>query len=215
MRPGGCTRRARATIRWRPTSGLWVRDCHRCHRRWRLRSCNMALARKAEAHAATVMPGFTHLQPAQPVTFGHHLLAYVEMLGARPRPVRRCAQAAQRVPARARRRWPARRSRSIATGPPKRSASTGRWPTRSTASRTAISRSRRWRRRRSARRAFVAAGRGDRDLDDAAVRLRQAFRQVHHRLLDHAAEAQPGRGGAERGPRSGASPALSRASSSS
>ena len=41
----------------------------------------LALARKAEAHAATVMPGFTHLQPAQPVTFGHHLLAYVEMLG--------------------------------------------------------------------------------------------------------------------------------------
>jgi argininosuccinate lyase len=40
----------------------------------------LALARKAEAHAATVMPGFTHLQPAQPVTFGHHLLAYVEML---------------------------------------------------------------------------------------------------------------------------------------
>jgi argininosuccinate lyase len=39
------------------------------------------LVRKAEAHAATVMPGFTHLQPAQPVTFGHHLLAYVEMLG--------------------------------------------------------------------------------------------------------------------------------------
>ena len=38
------------------------------------------LALKAEAHAATVMPGFTHLQPAQPVTFGHHLLAYVEML---------------------------------------------------------------------------------------------------------------------------------------
>ncbi|MDX2308913.1 MAG: argininosuccinate lyase [Hyphomicrobium sp.] len=39
-----------------------------------------ALAAKAETHAATVMPGFTHLQPAQPVTFGHHLLAYVEML---------------------------------------------------------------------------------------------------------------------------------------
>jgi argininosuccinate lyase len=38
-----------------------------------------ALARKALDHAATVMPGFTHLQPAQPVTFGHHLLAYVEM----------------------------------------------------------------------------------------------------------------------------------------
>jgi argininosuccinate lyase len=40
----------------------------------------LALATKAETHAATVMPGFTHLQPAQPVTFGHHLLAYVEML---------------------------------------------------------------------------------------------------------------------------------------
>ena len=38
------------------------------------------LAAKAEAHADTIMPGFTHLQPAQPVTFGHHLLAYVEML---------------------------------------------------------------------------------------------------------------------------------------
>ena len=38
-----------------------------------------ALAKKALAHAATVMPGFTHLQTAQPVTFGHHLLAYVEM----------------------------------------------------------------------------------------------------------------------------------------
>jgi argininosuccinate lyase len=40
----------------------------------------LALATKAEAHADVVMPGFTHLQPAQPVTFGHHLLAYVEML---------------------------------------------------------------------------------------------------------------------------------------
>jgi argininosuccinate lyase len=38
-----------------------------------------ALAEKALAHATTVMPGFTHLQIAQPVTFGHHLLAYVEM----------------------------------------------------------------------------------------------------------------------------------------
>jgi len=36
---------------------------------------------KAELHAATVMPGFTHLQTAQPVTFGHHCMAYVEMFG--------------------------------------------------------------------------------------------------------------------------------------
>jgi len=40
-----------------------------------------ALIDQAEAHAATIMPGFTHLQVAQPITFGHHLLAYVEMLG--------------------------------------------------------------------------------------------------------------------------------------
>ncbi|HZD26708.1 MAG TPA: argininosuccinate lyase [Alphaproteobacteria bacterium] len=40
-----------------------------------------ALIERAEQHADTVMPGFTHLQAAQPITFGHHLLAYVEMLG--------------------------------------------------------------------------------------------------------------------------------------
>src|SRR2546422_878154 len=44
-----------------------------------LRDYQRALAEKALDHASTVMPGFTHLQPAQPVTFGHHLLAYVEM----------------------------------------------------------------------------------------------------------------------------------------
>src|SRR4029078_5068942 len=38
-----------------------------------------ALVQRALEHAGTVMPGFTHLQTAQPVTFGHHLLAYVEM----------------------------------------------------------------------------------------------------------------------------------------
>jgi argininosuccinate lyase len=38
-----------------------------------------ALVEQAARHTATVMPGFTHLQVAQPVTFGHHLLAYVEM----------------------------------------------------------------------------------------------------------------------------------------
>ena len=44
-----------------------------------LAGLQLTLADKALAHAATVMPGFTHLQTAQPVTFGHHLLAYVEM----------------------------------------------------------------------------------------------------------------------------------------
>jgi argininosuccinate lyase len=46
-----------------------------------LQGLQRALLAKAEAHADALMPGFTHLQPAQPVTFGHHLMAYVEMFG--------------------------------------------------------------------------------------------------------------------------------------
>jgi argininosuccinate lyase len=57
---------------------LWVRDIIDALDQ-QLRGLQTALAEKALAHAASVMPGFTHLQPAQPVTFGHHLLAYVEM----------------------------------------------------------------------------------------------------------------------------------------
>ena len=45
----------------------------------RLRYLQSVLVSLAEQHAATIMPGFTHLQTAQPVTLGHHLLAYVEM----------------------------------------------------------------------------------------------------------------------------------------
>jgi argininosuccinate lyase len=45
-----------------------------------LADLQLALTEKALEHAESVMPGFTHLQTAQPVTFGHHLLAYVEML---------------------------------------------------------------------------------------------------------------------------------------
>jgi argininosuccinate lyase len=46
-----------------------------------MRELQHALIDRAEAEAGTVMPGYTHLQIAQPITFGHHLLAYVEMLG--------------------------------------------------------------------------------------------------------------------------------------
>ena len=46
-----------------------------------IRKLQSVLIDKAEAHADTIMPGFTHLQAAQPVTFGHHLMAYVEMFG--------------------------------------------------------------------------------------------------------------------------------------
>src|SRR5260370_19607326 len=44
-----------------------------------LASFQRALVERATEHAAALMPGFTHLQTAQPVTFGHHLLVYVEM----------------------------------------------------------------------------------------------------------------------------------------
>ncbi len=59
---------------------MWVRDaCDRTQSQ--IQALQKALLAKAEAHADAVMPGFTHLQPAQPVTFGHHLMAYVEMFG--------------------------------------------------------------------------------------------------------------------------------------
>jgi argininosuccinate lyase len=58
---------------------LWVRDTIDTLDA-QIADLERALAEKALAHAATVMPGFTHLQTAQPVTFGHHLLAYLEML---------------------------------------------------------------------------------------------------------------------------------------
>ena len=45
-----------------------------------LTALQLAFARKAHEHSGLIMPGFTHLQSAQPVTFGHHMLAYVEML---------------------------------------------------------------------------------------------------------------------------------------
>ncbi|MGH1406240.1 MAG: argininosuccinate lyase [Rhodomicrobiaceae bacterium] len=59
---------------------LYVRDTID-HFITQLVTLQLALAKKAEEHADVVMPGYTHLQTAQPVTFGHHCLAYVEMLG--------------------------------------------------------------------------------------------------------------------------------------
>jgi argininosuccinate lyase len=59
---------------------LYIRDCVDALD-VALQDLQLALATKAETHAATIMPGFTHLQSAQPITFGHHMLAYVEMIG--------------------------------------------------------------------------------------------------------------------------------------
>jgi argininosuccinate lyase len=59
---------------------LWVRDTVD-QVDGQLRGLQQALVDKALAYAGAVMPGFTHLQSAQPTTLGHHCLAYVEMLG--------------------------------------------------------------------------------------------------------------------------------------
>ena len=59
---------------------LWVRDAIDALD-GDARALQAVLIEQAERHAGTIMPGFTHLQAAQPVTLGHHLLAYVEMLG--------------------------------------------------------------------------------------------------------------------------------------
>lgn len=59
---------------------LWIRDTLD-NIDGMLADLQKALLDQAERHAETVMPGFTHLQVAQPVTFGHHLMAYVEMTG--------------------------------------------------------------------------------------------------------------------------------------
>ncbi|WP_342640683.1 argininosuccinate lyase [Rhodoligotrophos ferricapiens] len=72
---------------------LYVRDTidHLDHQ---LADLQKALAIKAKEHSDAIMPGFTHLQTAQPVTFGHHCLAYVEMFG---RDRERFADARKRV----------------------------------------------------------------------------------------------------------------------
>ena len=152
----------------------------------------LAFARKAEAHYDLIMPGFTHLQPAQPVTFGHHLLAYVEML-ARDRG--RLADARSRLnecplgsAALAGTSFPIDRHATAEAW-----ASTGPPPTRSMPSPTATSC---WRR---LPRPTIAAMHLSRFAEEIVLWMTPQFgfirsqRPLHHRLLDHAAEAQPGR----------------------
>ena len=119
---------------------LWVRDAIDAADEG-LAALQRALVTRAEEHAGDVMPGFTHLQTAQPVTLGHHLMAYYEMLR---RDRSRFADARARMnecPLGRGRAGRHRASRSTARRPRLRSASTGRPPIRSTRCRTAISRS--------------------------------------------------------------------------
>ncbi|MBW8072825.1 MAG: argininosuccinate lyase [Ferrovum sp.] len=63
-----------------------------------LRALQCALICLAEGHVDTLMPGFTHLQVAQPVSFAHHLLAYVEMLGRDRQRLTDCRQRVNQLP---------------------------------------------------------------------------------------------------------------------
>jgi len=66
--------------------------------RGRIHALRVALLDLAEVHAATVMPGFTHLQVAQPVTFGHHLMAYDAMLARDAERLADCRRRVNRLP---------------------------------------------------------------------------------------------------------------------
>jgi argininosuccinate lyase len=63
-----------------------------------LKKLQLSVLDLADAHFDTVMPGFTHLQVAQPVTFGHHLMAYVEMLSRDGQRFTDCRRRINRLP---------------------------------------------------------------------------------------------------------------------
>lgn len=76
---------------------LWLRDQITVIRSL-IQNLQTALLDLAEQNAETVMPGFTHLQVAQPVSFGHHMLAYVEMLGRDNERMADCRRRVNRMP---------------------------------------------------------------------------------------------------------------------
>ena len=63
-----------------------------------LRALRAALIDLAEKNADTILPGFTHMQVAQPITFGHHILAYVEMFGRDTERMQDCRKRVNRLP---------------------------------------------------------------------------------------------------------------------
>ena len=76
---------------------LWLRD-QITDIQTLIQDLQTALVELAEQHAEVVMPGFTHLQVAQPVSFGHHMLAYVEMLGRDFERMADCRKRVNRMP---------------------------------------------------------------------------------------------------------------------
>ena len=77
---------------------LWLRAEIDDARRAAAARCARALLDLAEQHADTLMPGFTHLQVAQPVTFGHHLMAYFEMFSRDAERLADCRKRVNRLP---------------------------------------------------------------------------------------------------------------------
>ena len=170
---------------------LWVKDeCFRVAEA--LKGLIAALLERAEEHAATVMPGFTHMQAAQPVTFGHHCMAYVEMFSRDLSRVRDAIERMDESPlgaaALAGTSFPIDRhqtAKALGFREPMRN-SLDSVSDRDFALEFL-------RHGRDLRHASVAAGRRNHHLVDAAIRLRQAVGQLLHRLLDHAAEEEPRR----------------------
>ena len=171
---------------------LWVRDAIDAADE-ALAALQRALVTRAEEHAGAVMPGFTHLQSAQPVTLGHHLMAYYEMLrrdrsrfaDARARlnecPLGAAALAGTSFPI-------DREATALALGfdrPTANSLDSGLRPR----FRARLSDG-----RRAVRAASLPPRRGVRALGEPDVRLRHPVRRLLDRLLDHAAEAQSRRG---------------------
>ncbi len=166
---------------------LWVRDSLD-EIDGQIAALMRALALKAKAFAGAVMPGFTHLQSAQPVTFGHHLLAYVEML-ARDRG--RFADARKRL-----NESPLGAAALAGTSFPIDREMTARLLgfDRPTANSIDSVSDRDFAIEAMAAASICActcrASLRNRDLDDAAIRFRQPDGCLHHRLVDHAAEKE-------------------------
>ena len=155
-----------------------------------LAGLRQAILDLAERHADTIMPGFTHLQVAQPVTFGHHLLAYDAMLARDMERLADCRRRVNRLPlgaaALAGTSYPIDREQVA-----HELGFDGSVP--EFARRRVRPRFRdRIRGRRDARHAASVALRGGtRAVDEPAIRLRAARRSLLHRQLDHAAEEEP------------------------
>ena len=162
-------------------------------RRARARNWSQCAARcriSRSVTPTTIMPGFTHLQVAQPVTFGHHLMAYDAMFARDVERLRDCRRRVNRLPLGSAALAGHELSRSIASASRASSASTrvcDEFARRGVRSRL---RDRVRGGGRARHGAPVALRRGARAVVEPALRVRRARRSLLHRQLDHAAEEE-------------------------